>query len=92
MAGRLKSHYGDVISSVRISTIAFGENRPYRIGFCVTGFVFLLMLFIPNIYWGMKAKPKGYDEVAKDENKILLLFERVGEVMVTCEFFNLSST
>ena len=86
MAGRLKSHYGDVISSVRISTIAFGENRPYRIGFCVTGFIFLLMLFIPNIYWGMKAKPKGYDEVAKDENKILLLFERVGEVMVTCEF------
>ena len=86
MAGRLKSHYGDVISSVRISTIAFGENRPYRIGFCVTGFVFLLMLFIPNIYWGMKAKPKGYDEVAKDENKILLLFERAGEVMVTCEF------
>ena len=44
------------------------------------------MLFIPNIFWVMKAKPKGYDEVAKDENKILLLFERVGEVMVTCEF------
>lgn len=84
MAGRLKSHYGDVISGVRISTIAFGENRPYRIGFCVTGLVFLLMLFIPNIYWGMKAKPKDYDEVSKKENKILLLLERTGEVTVTC--------
>ena len=84
MAGRLLAHYGDIISSVRTSTIAFGENEPYRFGFCVTGFLFLLMLFIPNIYWGMKAKPEGYDEEAKKENKILLLFERTGEVLVTC--------
>ncbi len=84
MAGRLLVHYGDIISSVRTSTIAFGENKPYRFGFCVTGFLFLLMLFIPNIYWGMKAKPDGYDEEAQKENKILLLFERTGEVLVTC--------
>ncbi|MCR5336937.1 MAG: hypothetical protein K6E75_00095 [Lachnospiraceae bacterium] len=42
------------------------------------------MLFIPNIYWGAKAKPEGYDEIAAKENKILLLFERAGEVLVTC--------
>ena len=84
MSGRLKSHYGDVISSIRLSTLAFGEARPYRLGFCITGFVFLLMLFIPNIYWGAKAKPEGYDEVAKKENKILLIFERAGEVSVSC--------
>lgn len=84
MAGRLKSQYGDVISSVRISTLIFGENSPYRIGFCVTGFIFLMMLFIPNIYWGAKAKPQGYDESAKKENKILLLFERAGEALVSC--------
>jgi len=84
MSGRLKSHYGDVISSIRLSTLAFGEARPYRLGFCITGFVFLLMLFIPNIYWGAKAKPEGYDEVAKKENKILLIFERSGEVSVSC--------
>ena len=84
MAGRLLAHYGDIISSVRLSTIAFGENEPYRLGFSVTGFIFLLMLFIPNIYWGIKAKPEGYDEVSKNENKILLVFERVGEVLTTC--------
>ena len=84
MAGRLKSHYGDAISSVKISTIAFGENSPYRLGFCFTGFIFLLMLFIPNIYWGMKAKPEGYEEASKKENKVLLVFERAGEVLVTC--------
>ncbi|MCR5054347.1 MAG: hypothetical protein K6A69_05860 [Lachnospiraceae bacterium] len=42
------------------------------------------MLFIPNIYWGVKAKPEGYDEIAQNENRILLLFERTGEVTVTC--------
>ncbi len=84
MTGRLKAHYGDVISNVRLSTLAFGENKPYRFGFCITGLILLLMLFIPNIYWGAKAKPEGYDEIAAKENKILLLFERAGEVLVTC--------
>ena len=42
------------------------------------------MLFIPNIYWGAKAKPEGYDEASKNENKILLILERAGEVLVSC--------
>ena len=35
----------------------------------VTGIVFLLMLFIPNIIWG-RNQPAGYEESAKRENKI----------------------
>ena len=84
MGGKIKAQYGDIISSVKMSSIAFGENKPYRFGFCVTGIIFLLMLFIPNIYWGAKAKPEGYDEASKNENKILLILERAGEVLVSC--------
>ncbi len=83
MTARLLAYYGNIISSVRLSSIGFGENKPYRFGFSVTGFIFLLMLFIPNIYWGAKAKPAGYDEASKNENKILLMFERAGEALVS---------
>ena len=82
MAGALKEHYGDVISSVRLSTLAC-ERDPYKPGFCVTGAVFLLMLFIPNILWGMKKKPEGYEEAAAKENRALLLLERAGETGTT---------
>jgi hypothetical protein len=39
------------------------------------------MLFIPNIIWS-KNKPIDYDST--QENKILLLFERVGQVCCSC--------
>ncbi|HWP79564.1 MAG TPA: hypothetical protein VN446_02890 [Candidatus Acidoferrum sp.] len=45
------------------------------------GFIFLLMLTIPNLIW-TRHQPKDYD--FKSENKVLLLFERVGQVLVTC--------
>lgn len=84
MAGKLKVQYGDIISSVKLSTLAFMRiGRPYDLGFCATGFIFLLMLFVPNIIWARKAKPDGYDESARKENKILLILERVGEVLVS---------
>ena len=51
-------------------------------GFSYVGFIFLLMLFIPNLLW-TKHKPDGYDDVAKSENKILLILERIGEVAVS---------
>lgn len=38
---------------------------------------------IPNIIWA-KNKPKDYDKYVKNENKILLIFERIGEITVTC--------
>lgn len=37
------------------------------------------MLFAPNILWS-KCPPKDYDKYSKNENKILLTFERIGEV------------
>lgn len=84
MAGRLKTQYGDIISGVKVSTFAFSQlGKPYDIGFCVTGLVFLLMLFVPNIIWARKEKPVGYEESAKKENKILLALERIGEVLMS---------
>lgn len=52
-------------------------------GFSYIGFLFLLMLMIPNIIWS-KNKPKDYDIYVKNENKVLLMFERIGEISVTC--------
>ena len=50
-------------------------------GFSYIGALFLLMLFIPNIMW-LKRKPQGY--TPEEENKILLFFERLGEVLTCC--------
>ena len=50
-------------------------------GFSYIGLLFLLMLFIPNIIWS-KRKPQGY--TSENENKILLFFERLGEVLTCC--------
>lgn len=52
-------------------------------GFSYIGLIYLLMLFIPNFIW-TKNRPDGYDSIVNNENKILLLFERVGQVCVTC--------
>ena len=51
-----------------------------HIGFSYIGLLFLLMLTIPNLLW-TKNQPQGYD--ARSENKILVAFERVGQVLVT---------
>lgn len=56
-------------------------NIPF--GFSYIGLIFLLMLIIPNIIWS-KNKPKDYYKYLKNENKVLLLFERIGEMLVTC--------
>lgn len=52
-----------------------------HLGFSYVGLIYLLMLFIPNIIWS-KNKQLGYDNT--QENKILLLFERVGQICCTC--------
>lgn len=84
MAGRLKARYGDIIGSVKVSDLAFSQiGKPYDLGFCVTGFVFLLMLFVPSIIWARKEKPAGYKESAGRENKILAALERIGEVLMS---------
>lgn len=50
-------------------------------GFSYVGLIYLLMLTIPNLIW-TKYQPIGYD--ASNENKVLLGFERIGQVCVTC--------
>lgn len=50
-------------------------------GFSYIGMVFLILLFIPNIIW-TKNMPQGYS--TEQENKILLFFERTGEVLTSC--------
>lgn len=53
----------------------------FHFGFSYVGLIYLLMLFIPNMIW-TKCKPEGYDEYVTHENKILLIFERIGEILV----------
>ncbi|ABX42239.1 hypothetical protein [Lachnoclostridium phytofermentans] len=50
-------------------------------GFSYVGLIYLLMLMIPNLIW-TKKQPIGYD--SSNENKILRMMERVGQVLVTC--------
>jgi len=50
------------------------------LGFSYIGLIFLLMLIIPNMIW-IKYQPKLYN--SQNENKVLLVFERVGQVCVT---------
>ena len=54
-----------------------------HLGFSYVGLIFLLMLTVPNIIWS-KNKPEGYDGYAKNENRVLLFLERIGEAAVTC--------
>ena len=49
-------------------------------GFSYVGVIFLVMLFVPNIFWA-KNKPEDYDQYSKKENRILLILERIGEVL-----------
>lgn len=50
-------------------------------GFSYIGFIYLLMLFVPNTIWS-KHKPTDYNPA--NENKVLLLLERTGQVCTTC--------
>ncbi len=54
-----------------------------HLGFSYVGVIYLAMLFIPNIFWAKK-QPAGYSELVSEENRILLVFERAGQVCVTC--------
>lgn len=52
-------------------------------GFSYVGLIFLLMLIVPNIIW-IRYQPIDYDKYVCNENKVLKVFERVGEVSVSC--------
>ena len=53
----------------------------FHFGFSYVGLIYLFMLFIPNIIW-TRNQPKDYEEYVKNENKILKIIERIGEVLV----------
>lgn len=52
-------------------------------GFSYIGFLFLVMLMVPNIIW-TKNQPMDYEKYVVNESKVLLLLERVGEALVSC--------
>lgn len=55
----------------------------YNFGFSYVGLIFLIMLVVPNLIW-TKNRPENYDDFARNENKALLAFERIGEMLVSC--------
>lgn len=52
-----------------------------HLGFSYVGLIYLLMLWIPNSLW-TRNKPTGYNP--SGESKVLLVFERTGQVCCTC--------
>lgn len=59
------------------------------IGFSYIGLIFMLMLEIPNIIWA-KNQPADYNP--KNENRILLVCERLGQVLCTVTVLCFSDT
>ena len=53
-----------------------------KFGFSYIGLIWLIMLLVPNFIW-TKNKPKDYEEYVKNESRVLLIFERVGQFIVT---------
>jgi len=51
-----------------------------HLGFSYVGLIFLLMLIIPNFLWARR-QPK--ETHFQNENMLLLVFERAGQVLVT---------
>lgn len=88
--GRLREHYGDIISTVRISTILFGENEPYRFGFSVSGLVYLIMFLIPKLLWEKKRRSGG--QAAYDGNKVLTVLAQSGQVALIASMLVFKST
>ena len=52
-------------------------------GFSYVGLIYLIMLMVPNIIW-FRNLPEGYAEHAGNEDRRLLIMERIGEVSVSC--------
>lgn len=54
-----------------------------QFGFSYIGLLFLVMLMVPNMIW-TRNQPLDYEKYVVNENKMLLLLERIGEVLVSC--------
>ena len=71
---RVLCTHGEAIGAAR-GTLLFG--------FSYVGLIYLVMLMLPNFIW-TRNQPKEYEKYVSNENKMLLGFERAGEVLVTC--------
>jgi len=60
-----------------------------HIGFSYIGFLYMLALIIPNLIWARR-KPAGYDP--SGENRVLLLFERAGQIFCIIAILFFSDT
>lgn len=58
-------------------------------GFSYIGLIYMLLLMAPNLLW-TRHKPEGYDP--SGENRVLLAFERIGEVLCTASVLLFSDT
>ncbi|HMM05652.1 MAG TPA: hypothetical protein PKD52_03155 [Clostridiales bacterium] len=58
-------------------------------GFSYIGLIYMILLEVPNILWARR-KPEGYDP--SGENKVLLAFERIGQVLCTATVLFFSDT
>ena len=58
-------------------------------GISYIGIIYMLMIEIPNLIWA-KNKPRNYNP--SNENKILLIFERCGQVLCTTSILIFSDT
>lgn len=54
-----------------------------HLGFSYVGLAYLIMLMLPNIIW-TKNKPLDYEKYVGNENRVLSVLERIGEVLVSC--------
>lgn len=52
-------------------------------GFSYVGLIYLLMLFLPNLLW-TKNQPRDYEKYVGNERRVLVILERLGEVLVSC--------
>lgn len=55
MAGAIKEHYGDTVSSIYVYSKHMAE-RSYQFGFSYIGLLFVVMLLVPNICWACVQK------------------------------------
>lgn len=51
-----------------------------QLGFSYIGLIYMLLLAVPNTFWA-RQKPEGYDPTG--ENKVLVVLERIGQVLCT---------
>lgn len=77
---QLKDHYGDNISTVRVSSIIFGENKPYRLGISATGLICLVLFIIPKLIWEKKNPVR--ELIKENSNKVLSLMAQYGQIAV----------